>query len=42
MVGGYVGFFGSQLSLPGALLLMVAVLIWRPTGLFGTKRVERV
>ncbi len=42
MVGGYVGFFGSQLSLPGALLLMVAVLIWRPPGLFGTKRVERV
>jgi branched-chain amino acid transport system permease protein len=42
MVGGYVGFLGSQLSLPGALLLMVAVLVWRPTGLFGTRRVERV
>lgn len=42
MIGGYVSFMGSQLSLPGALLAMVAVLLWRPTGLFGTRRVERV
>ena len=41
MIGGYVGFFGSELSLPGALLVMVAVLITRPTGLFGTRTVER-
>jgi branched-chain amino acid transport system permease protein len=42
MIGGYVSFMGSQLSLPGALLVMVAVLLWRPTGLFGTRRIERV
>lgn len=42
MIGGYVEFFGSELSLPGALLVMVAVLVTRPTGLFGTRTVERV
>jgi branched-chain amino acid transport system permease protein len=42
MIGGYVLVFGSQLSLPGALLVMVLVLMWRPTGLFGTRKVERV
>lgn len=42
MIGGYVGFMGSELALPGALALMVAVLLTRPTGLFGTRRVERV
>ncbi|MPY91489.1 MAG: branched-chain amino acid ABC transporter permease [Acidimicrobiia bacterium] len=42
MIGGYVGFVGSELSLPGALAVMVAVLLTRPTGLFGTRRVERV
>lgn len=42
MIGGYVGFIGSELSLPGALAVMVLVLLTRPTGLFGTRRVERV
>lgn len=42
MIGGYVGFLGAQLSLPGALVVMVGVLLFRPTGLFGTRRVERV
>jgi len=42
MLGGYVSLFGSQLSLPGALLVMVIVLWFKPTGLFGTARVERV
>jgi branched-chain amino acid transport system permease protein len=42
MIGGYVGFIGSELSLPGALAVMVIVLLTRPTGLFGTRRVERV
>ena len=41
MIGGYVAFFGSELSLPGALGVMVAVLVTRPTGLFGTRVVER-
>ena len=42
MIAGYVGFIGTELSLPGALLVMVVVLLFRPTGLFGTKRIERV
>lgn len=42
MIGGYVTFIGSTLSLPGALALMIAILLYRPTGLFGTRRVERV
>lgn len=42
MVAGYVSFMGSQLSLPGALLVMVIVLLFRPAGLFGTQRIERV
>lgn len=42
MVAGYVEFMGSQLSLPGALLVMVVVLLFRPAGLFGTQRIERV
>ncbi|MEZ5260668.1 MAG: hypothetical protein R2755_02565 [Acidimicrobiales bacterium] len=42
MVAGYVAFMGAQLSLPGALALMVLVLLFRPSGLFGTRRIERV
>jgi branched-chain amino acid transport system permease protein len=42
MVAGYVEFLGAQLSLPGALVVMVAVLLVRPSGLFGTQRIERV
>lgn len=42
MVAGYVDFLGAQLSLPGALALMVVVLLFRPAGLFGTRRIERV
>ena len=42
MVSGYVPFIGSKLSLPGALIVMVVVLLFRPTGLFGSKRIERV
>jgi branched-chain amino acid transport system permease protein len=42
MIAGYVDFLGSELSLPGALAVMVAVLLFRPSGLFGTKRIERV
>lgn len=42
MIAGYIGFMGSELSLPGALLVMVIVLMFRPTGLFGTRRIERV
>ena len=33
---------GTELSLPGALLVMVLILMVKPTGLFGTRRIERV
>ena len=42
MLGGYVQFVGSALSLPGALMMMVLILLYRPTGLLGTKKIERV
>lgn len=42
MLGGYVPFLGAQLALPGAMALMVLVLLTRPTGLFGSNKVERV
>src|SRR6185295_7363375 len=35
-------FIGSELSLAVALGVIVAVLLVRPEGLFGTKRIERV
>jgi len=42
MISGYIEFMGGSLSLPGALLVLVIVLLFRPTGLFGTQRIERV
>jgi branched-chain amino acid transport system permease protein len=42
MVAGYVPFICTELSLPGALLVMVLILMIKPTGLFGTPRIERV
>lgn len=42
MVAGYVTFVGTELSLPGALLVLVIILMVKPTGLFGTRRIERV
>jgi branched-chain amino acid transport system permease protein len=42
MVAGYVPFIGTELSLPSALLVMVLILMVKPTGLFGTPRIERV
>ena len=38
----YVGFVGSTLKLPAALLLILAVLLARPGGLFGRVAVRRV
>jgi branched-chain amino acid transport system permease protein len=35
-------FFGPELSLPIALLVLVAILLVRPTGLFGRRAVRRV
>jgi branched-chain amino acid transport system permease protein len=42
MIGGYIDPIGSDLALGGALLVIVVVLFVKPTGLFGSKRPERV
>lgn len=42
MINGYVSFIGGGFSLTFALILILLVLVVRPTGLFGTRRVERV
>ena len=42
MVVGYVEFIPSQMGLATAVFVIIAVLIVRPAGLFGSKRVERV
>jgi branched-chain amino acid transport system permease protein len=42
LLGRYVGFVGSTLQLPAALLLILLVLLVRPAGLFGRVAVRRV
>jgi branched-chain amino acid transport system permease protein len=42
MLERYVGFVGSTLKLPAALLLILVVLLVRPGGLFGSVAVRRV
>ena len=42
MINGYVTFIDGSFSLTTALILIVIVLTVRPTGLFGTRRLERV
>jgi len=42
LVPAYVPFIGNELSVLPALLVMVAVLLVRPAGLYGTRRIERV
>ncbi|MEO5899360.1 MAG: branched-chain amino acid ABC transporter permease [Ilumatobacteraceae bacterium] len=42
MTGGYIGFIGSSLAPTVALMVIVVVLLIKPSGLFGSKRVERV
>lgn len=42
LVSGYVGFIGNQLSLFTALVLIVAVLLVKPTGLFGRADLRRL
>ena len=42
MIGGYVTFIGSDLVLPMTLVLLIVVLLVKPSGLFGKTRVERV
>ena len=42
LVGTYVPFVGSELKLSVALVLIVTVLVLRPSGLFGQVVVKRV
>jgi branched-chain amino acid transport system permease protein len=42
LLGRYVGFLGSTLKLPAALVLIFVVLLVRPGGLFGRVAVRRV
>jgi branched-chain amino acid transport system permease protein len=42
LLGRYVGFLGSTLKLPAALVLIFIVLLVRPSGLFGRVAVRRV
>jgi branched-chain amino acid transport system permease protein len=42
MAGGYIDRIGGELAQATALGLILAVLLVRPTGLFGRRRVERV
>jgi branched-chain amino acid transport system permease protein len=42
LAGAYVPFIGSELKLSFALVLIVAVLVFRPSGLFGFVVVKRV
>jgi branched-chain amino acid transport system permease protein len=42
LLGSYVDFVGADLRLPAALLVILVVLLVRPTGLFGRPEVRRV
>lgn len=42
LLGRYVGYIGSTLRLPAALLLILVLLLFRPAGLFGRVATRRV
>ena len=42
LIPAYVPFIGFELSVLPALLSMIVILLIRPAGLYGTKRIERV
>ena len=42
MVGGYVEQIGGQLAQATALVMIILVLLVRPSGFFGSRRIERV
>lgn len=42
LLSAYVDFIGSDLRLPAALVLILGVLLFRPAGIFGRTRVDRV
>ena len=39
---GYVSFLGADMLFPVMLVILLGVLLLRPSGLFGTEKVERV
>jgi branched-chain amino acid transport system permease protein len=39
---GYIDFIPTQMGLSAAVVVILAVLVVRPSGLFGSKTVERV
>ena len=39
---GYVDFLGADMLMPVMLVILLGVLLLRPSGLFGSERVERV
>jgi branched-subunit amino acid ABC-type transport system permease component len=41
-MGTYVDFIGTDLRLPVAFAIIVAVLVFRPSGMFGHRRLTRV
>jgi branched-chain amino acid transport system permease protein len=41
MAGGYLDFVGGELAQTTALVAIIVVLLLRPSGLFGTRKVER-
>lgn len=42
MINGYATFLGGSLQLTLALVIIVVILVFKPTGLFGARRIERV
>ena len=42
LASGYIDWVGQELKLGVALLVIVGVLLVKPSGLFGTPKVERV
>ncbi|WP_106396230.1 branched-chain amino acid ABC transporter permease [Actinocorallia populi] len=42
MITGYVGFVGGTLPQTAALVIIVFILLFKPTGLFGTRQMERL
>ena len=42
LLGAYVDFVGADLRLPAALLVILVVLLVKPSGLFGRPEVKRV
>ncbi len=42
MINGYATFLGGSMQLTFALVIIVVILVFKPTGLFGARRLERV